>query len=200
MAQSITPETAGRTALVVIDVQNDFCEGGSLAVAGGAQVASDLSGLLADPAARADFDFVVATRDFHIDPGDHFADTPDFVDSWPHHCIAGTDGAEFHPNLVFSPDAVFDKGAYTASYSGFDGATTDGVSLEEWLTVNGVSRVVVVGIAFDYCVAATATDAAARGFDTTVVESLTAAVSPANRGSVLQRFSDAGVKLIAKEG
>ena len=114
-------------ALIVVDVQNDFCEGGSMGVAGGAEVALRIGELLhrwaqADPPDRV-YSHVVATRDHHVDPGAHFSAEPDFVDSWPRHSVAGTDGAAFHSNLDPQPfDAVFDKGEYEAAYSGFEGA------------------------------------------------------------------------------
>jgi nicotinamidase/pyrazinamidase len=98
-------------ALIVVDVQKDFCEGGSLAVTGGATVARRISDLLAANAGDAGYAHVVATKDFHIDPGEHFSDTPDYRVSWPRHCVAGTDGAEFHPHLDPTPvEAVFTKG------------------------------------------------------------------------------------------
>src|SRR3712207_2384565 len=107
-------------ALLVVDVQNDFCEGGSLAVAGGAAVAAAISAHVAS----SSYDHVVATRDYHVDPGSHFSETPDFVDSWPVHCVAGTPGASFHPELdVTAVEAVFSKGAHAAAYSGFEGAS-----------------------------------------------------------------------------
>ncbi|MDQ6687505.1 MAG: isochorismatase family protein, partial [Actinomycetota bacterium] len=102
-------------ALIVVDVQNDFCEGGSLPVTGGARVASDIGELLhhwssKDLKAPA-YDVVVATKDHHIDPGAHWSRNPDFVDSWPVHCRVGTDGEAFHPNLDPQPfDAIFLKG------------------------------------------------------------------------------------------
>ena len=109
------------TALIVVDVQNDFCEGGSLAVAGGAAIAAAI------PELYGSYSHVVATRDYHIDPGAHFSETPDFVDSWPVHCRAGTAGASFHPSLdVAGIQAVFSKGEYAAAYSGFEGAALDG--------------------------------------------------------------------------
>lgn len=181
----------GRRALLVVDVQNDFCEGGSLAVAGGAQVARDVSALLQN---SHDYDVVVATRDAHIDPGNHFADQPDFVDSWPAHCVAGTPGAEFHPELTFREfDAVFDKGAHQAAYSGFEGTNAQGTGMERYLREQGVTEVDVVGIATDHCVRATALDAAAAGFTTTVLTELTAAVSPQNLESTYQDWANAGV-------
>ncbi|MEU4739384.1 isochorismatase family protein [Actinosynnema sp. NPDC023658] len=160
-------------ALIVVDVQNDFCEGGSLAVTGGAAVAAAISAHVAS----SSYDHVVATRDYHVDPGSHFSETPDFVDSWPVHCVAGTAGASFHPELdVTAVEAVFSKGAYEAAYSGFEGASGGGEQLVEWLRARGVEQVDVVGIATDHCVRATALDAASAGFATTVLLDLTAGV------------------------
>ncbi len=182
---------AGKRALIVVDVQNDFCEGGSLAVAGGAQVATDISAYLAG---NPGYDLVVATRDAHIDPGAHFSDTPDFVDSWPRHCVVGTPGADLHPNLTFRDFAgVFDKGNYEAAYSGFEGDTADGVSLDEFLAESGVTDVDVCGIATDYCVKATAEDAALLGYVTTVLTDLVAAVAPDRLPAAWESLADAGV-------
>lgn len=180
------------TALIVVDVQNDFCEGGSLAVAGGAQVAADVAELLATGA----YETVVATRDHHIDPGSHFSDTPDFVDSWPRHCVVGTTGEEFRPPLepaLF--DEIFYKGEYAAAYSGFEGASADGIRLADWLRDAGVDAVDVCGIATDYCVRATALDAARAGFSVRVLQGLTAAVSTANLPDVHRDWAAAGVTL-----
>ena len=109
--------TTPADALIVVDVQNDFCEGGALAVSGGAAVARAISTILGE------YETVVATRDHHIDPGDHFSDEPDYVDSWPPHCRVGTDGVAFHPELDTDPvQEIFSKGEYAAAYSGFEGA------------------------------------------------------------------------------
>src|SRR5690349_15387662 len=143
--------------LVIVDVQNDFCEGGSLAVTGGSAVARRISELLASDSAYA---HVVATKDFHIDPGEHFAENPDYAASWPPHCVVGTSGADFHRD--FNPaavEAVFKKGHYSAAYSGFEGTDESGMTLADWLRERGVDEVDVVGIATDYCVRATAADA-----------------------------------------
>lgn len=188
--------TLGRmtSALIVVDVQNDFCEGGSLAVEGGAAVAGAIDDLLAGPHG---YDVVVATRDHHIDPGAHFSDEPDFVDSWPPHCVAGTEGCEQHPNLRFDGFAgIFDKGEYEAAYSGFEG-TSDGVGLDDFLKSRGVTEVDVCGIATDHCVHATARDAAAAGFETTVLLPLTAAVTPQNVPGLVAQWQDAGIWVAA---
>jgi nicotinamidase/pyrazinamidase len=178
-------------ALIVVDVQNDFCEGGSLAVAGGAAVAAAISAHI--PAAG--YDHVVATRDHHVDPGTHFAEHPDFLGTWPAHCVVGTGGVELHPALDRAPlEAVFDKGEYAAAYSGFEGAA-DGVPLAQWLRERRVDAVDVVGIATDHCVRATALDAVASGFVTRVLLPLTAGVDPGTTDAALDQLRVAGVEL-----
>jgi nicotinamidase/pyrazinamidase len=178
-------------ALIVVDVQRDFCEGGSLPVRGGAAVAGRISDLLMGDHGYA---AVVATRDHHIDPGGHFAANPDFVDSWPPHCVVGTGGVEFHQQLTFREfDAVFDKGEYAAAYSGFEGRNADDATLSDWLQDRGVEKVDVCGIATDYCVRATALDAAAEGFATTVLLDLTAAVAPDRLNETISELQIAGV-------
>ncbi|WP_182901214.1 nicotinamidase [Microbispora sp. H10830] len=181
-----------KTALVVVDVQNDFCEGGSLPVGGGAEVAAAISRHVHEHA----YDHVVATRDYHVDPGAHFAAEPDFVDSWPPHCVVGTSGADFHPAFdTAKVEEVFSKGARQAAYSGFEGATADGVGLAAWLRERGVEAVDVVGIATDHCVRATAVDAAADGFAVRVLLDLTAGVARETTESALARLAEAGVEL-----
>ena len=181
-------------ALIVVDVQNDFCEGGSLAVTGGSGVARAISARLAE----GGYDVAVATRDHHIDPGAHFATHPDFVDSWPAHCVVGTDGVELQPDLDRSHlSAIFDKGQYAAAYSGFE-ANSDGTPLGDWLRQRGVDTVEVVGIATDHCVRATALDAARNGFDTTVRLDLTAGVARATVDSALAELAAAGVRLVGE--
>jgi nicotinamidase/pyrazinamidase len=187
-------------ALIVVDVQNDFCEGGSLGVHGGAEVAYRIGELLhewqeARPRNR-EYAVVVATRDHHIDPGSHFSDDPDFVDSWPVHCVAGTDGAAFHPNLDPQPfDAVFLKGEHQAAYSGFEGKAPDGTLLADWLRGQGVDAVDICGIATDYCVRATALDAQREGFTTVVLTDLIAGVAPGTSEAALAEMRSAGVKV-----
>jgi nicotinamidase/pyrazinamidase len=178
-------------ALIVVDVQNDFCEGGSLAVAGGAAVAAAISAHIAS----AGYDHVVATRDHHIDPGSHFAEDPDFLGTWPAHCVVGTDGVQLHAALDRGPlEAVFDKGEYAAAYSGFEG-TADSVPLADWLRERGVDAVDVVGIAADHCVRATALDAVGNGFATRVLLPLTAGVDPSTTDAALEQLRSAGVEL-----
>jgi nicotinamidase/pyrazinamidase len=180
-------------ALLVVDVQNDFCEGGSLAVTGGAAVAAGISALLA----TADYTAVAATRDAHRDPHEHFSEHPDYVDSWPVHCRIGTPGAELHPNLdTQRVDAIFDKGEWQAAYSGFEGVNHDGASLADWLRERHVDAVDIVGIATDHCVRATALDGAREGFATTVMLDHTAGVAPDTVAAAIVEMRDAGVTLV----
>ncbi len=187
-----------KQALIVVDVQNDFCEGGSLPVTGGAQVASDIAELLhhwtrQDPKAPA-YDVVVATKDHHIDPGKHWSRDPDFVDTWPVHCKVGTDGEAFHPNLDPQPfDAIFLKGEHAAAYSGFEGTDRNGTPLVDWLRGKEVDRVDVCGIATDHCVRATVLDAVKQGFTTRLLLDLCAGVAPETTRSALAEMKDAGV-------
>ncbi len=203
-------------ALIIVDVQNDFCEGGSLAVEGGAELAAEISEYV--DAHHTQFDHVVATQDWHIDPGAHFSEEPDFLDSWPRHCVAGTRGAELHPGP--RPEyiqAYFRKGRFAAAYSGFEGllapddavptgdrkpgamplpepaptrppadtdeaagslaAGEDAIGLDDWLQSHDVEDVVVVGIATDHCVKATALDGVQAGYSVTVLRGLTVGIS-----------------------
>ena len=187
-----------KRALIVVDVQNDFCEGGSLPVEGGARVASDISIILRhwtrkDPQAPP-YDVVVATKDHHIDPGAHWSDAPDFAETWPVHCKVGTDGEAFHPNLDPQPfDAVFLKGEHAAAYSGFEGTEAGGAPLVDWLRAHEVAQVDVCGIATDYCVRATALDAARHGFQTQVLLPLCAGVAPETTEAAVQEMRRAGI-------
>lgn len=180
-------------ALIIVDVQNDFCEGGAMGVTGGGTVAADISTALRDRPDR--WDHVVATKDHHVDPGDHFGDPPDFVDSWPPHCRVGTPGADFHPELdTDRVEAVFTKGEYDAAYSGFEGSHGE-ITLAAWLRMHDVTEVDIVGIATDHCVRATALDAAAEGFPTTVLLDLTAGVASESTDRALAELRAAGVEL-----
>jgi nicotinamidase/pyrazinamidase len=139
---------------------------------------------------------IVATKDFHINPGEHFSDHPDYADSWPRHCVVGTPGADFHPE--FDPravEAVFHKGQYAAAYSGFEGADEDGTPLARWLQQRGVDAVDIVGIATDYCVVATAADAVGAGFTTRVLLDLTAGVAPESTTRAVDDMRAAGVEV-----
>ena len=200
-----------RTALLIVDVQNDFCEGGSLAVAGGAAVAAGISEYLEDH--HADYAAVAATQDWHVDPGEHFSDTPDFATSWPVHCVADTPGAETHPDLdTEHVTEFFRKGAYDAAYSGFEGlsapdvdvpmgepeeaADEDRVSLDDWLRDRDVEAVDVVGLALDHCVLATARDAVDAGYETRLLLPLTAPVSEEGGERAVAELEDVGVEVL----
>jgi nicotinamidase/pyrazinamidase len=203
-------------ALIIVDVQNDFCEGGSLAVRGGAQVAADISDHIDGQAGS--YDYIVATQDWHIDPGSHFSETPDFIDSWPVHCVADTKGSDFHRDLdTESIDAVFRKGQFEAAYSGFEGVKApddevptgeqklgggavdideDPLTLDDWLRDHEVDDVVIAGLATDYCVRATALDALQAGYSVTVMADLTRGVHEDRSEDALDELESAGVELV----
>ncbi len=206
-------------ALIIVDVQNDFCEAGALAVEGGAQVAADLSEFLEEN--HAEYSAVVATQDWHIDPGPHFSDKPDFVRSWPVHCVAGTKGAELHTDLDTDHiEARFLKGLYDDGYSGFEGQLGDpervgilegekGIKVEPedvipaeapdldtWLQQQGIDEVTIVGIATDHCVRATALDAAENDYAVTVISDLTVGVSQDKIDQTYEEFEEAGITVI----
>lgn len=196
-------------ALLVVDVQNDFCERGSLPVSGGAGVARRVAAYL--DAHANEYAAIVTTRDWHIEPGRHFAsamgkDTePDFVQSWPDHCVAGTEGAEYHPEVSVAigrhVQAEFRKGRYEAAYSAFEGTLSedDEVSLLDWLLARGIEVVDIVGIATDYCVRATALDARSAGFRTTVLMDLVAGVAEESSRAALDELNRSGVHLITSQ-
>jgi len=182
-------------AVIVVDVQNDFCEGGSLAVAGAGDVVRAINLRLAEVGPEHGFDHVVATRDHHIDPAGHFSETPDFLNTWPVHCVIGSAGAQLNPELDTAPiEAIFDKGEHAAAYSGFEGRSA-GVPLAQWLRDHAVTDVEVVGIATDHCVRATALDAALAGFRTTVRLDLTAGVARTTVDAALVELAAASVSL-----
>lgn len=186
-------------ALIVVDVQHDFCEGGSLAVDGGVEVARRISDHVQEHGQA--YATVAATADWHIDPGDHWSEDPDFRHSWPVHCKVGTEGADFRPELepaLGHVAAVFRKGQHEAAYSGFEGATEAHgrrIGLAEWLRERDVTEVDVVGLATDHCVRATALDAAREGFGTTVLLGMCAGVAPESTQAALEELRDAGVTL-----
>jgi nicotinamidase/pyrazinamidase len=186
-------------ALLVVDVQNDFCEGGSLAVAGGQAVAKKIS----DYIKSSDYDLVVASRDWHDSDNNnsgHFADSgsePDYKTSWPIHCVAKSDGANYHPNLELDliQEHVY-KGQGAHGYSAFEGVTESGGTLEDLLTQNGIDELDVVGIATDHCVLASALDAKQLGLSVRVISSLTAGVSAESTERAIDSLIDNGVEVI----
>ena len=209
-------------ALIIVDVQNDFCEGGALAVEGGAQAAADISEHLEE--AHAEYDLVVTTQDWHIDPGPHFSAHPDFSTNWPEHCVAGTSGAELHENLdTDHVDVRFLKGLYSDGYSGFEGLVGDpekvgtlegekGVKIEPagaveedaedlhaQLREHDVDSVTVVGVATDHCVRATVLDAVENGYRVSVIRELTAGVDAARTAETYEEFAEADVEVLSLE-
>lgn len=180
-------------ALIIVDVQPTFCEGGELPVEGGNEVALNIAAYVRQRA--GDYDVIATTQDWHIDPGEHFSDTPDFVDSWPPHGVAGSPNAALHPLVSDLPDITFKKGQYEAAYSGFEGVTADGRGLRAVLHAHGVDAVDVVGLAQSHCVKATAIDAAEIGFKTRVFTDLTAPVSAELGEVAATEMLAAGVEL-----
>ncbi|WIM89106.1 isochorismatase family protein [Candidatus Mycobacterium wuenschmannii] len=180
-------------ALVVVDVQRDFCEGGPVAVTGGADLAAAIRDYLAD---GAGYRHVIATQDAHIDPGGHFSDQPDYISSWPPHCRADSVGAQFHPDIDPARfEAIFRKGAYDAGYSGFSGRDDRGTSLGDWLRQRRIDAVDVVGIATDHCVRWTARDAARQGLATRVLVNLTVGVEEESTAAALEDLRAVGVEI-----
>ncbi|AXR73246.1 isochorismatase family protein [Auritidibacter ignavus] len=211
-------------ALVIVDVQKDFCEGGTLAVEGGNATATKISEFLEK--AHSQYDAVVATRDWHVEPGPHFAqnndEEPNFSDTWPVHCVAGTEGAELSDYLDTDHiQAEFLKGRYDDGYSAFEGllgqpdevrsdaptgnagpygataaaasAVEDGApDLNAWLAERDIETVHIVGIATDHCVLATALDAVDAGYDVKVLADLCAGVDPAESEDAFSEMEDAG--------
>lgn len=188
-------------ALIIVDVQNDFVEGGTLGVDGGLAVASRLAELVEKNA--NDYDAIVTTSDWHVDPGEHFSDTPDFDNSWPRHCVAETEGAEYVKVLQDSLNAatkagarIFNirKGEFEAAYSGFEGKTAEGGTLTELLKQEGIEEVDITGIATDYCVRATALDAVGEGFKANVLTDYIVGINETMVEDVLNReFTKEGV-------
>lgn len=188
-----------RKALIVVDVQNDFCPGGSLAIEDGDVVAERITQWL--ETGRERYLVVVATMDWHPAPGNiptfgHFSDDPDYATTWPPHCVQGTAGAELHPNLVLPPGSVVvRKGQVAAAYSGFEGRDDAGSPLAEILRREGIDAVDVVGLATDYCVKATAMDAKARGLTVEVLTSMVAGVAPASARRALDEMQTVGIEV-----
>ena len=182
-------------ALVVVDVQPTFCEGGALPVAGGNAVAQAVA--LFTARARGRYAVGATTQDWHVDPGEHFSTEPDFVDTWPPHGVAGTPEAELHPALAaLHPEVSVKKGRYAAAYSGFEGVDDAGTPLDALLRDRGVTDVDVVGIAESHCVRATALDAVGAGYRTRVLTDLTVPVTPELGAAARADMVAAGVELL----
>ena len=202
MSSPLRPQNDGRarSATIVVDCQNDFCEGGSLAVAGGSAAVARIAKHLQELADLESRPLIVVTLDSHVSPGPHFSSDPDFVNSWPSHCVVGTAGAQPHANLlaaIGTVDAWFEKGAHEAAYSGFEGrSTTNGELLHDFLQRRRVTSVDVMGIATDFCVAATVRSAVSNGYQVRLFTDLCAAVHPEKVPELLGEFERAGVEVV----
>jgi nicotinamidase/pyrazinamidase len=189
-----------RNALLIVDVQVDFVEGGSLGVPGGMQVAAMIARHVRH--FKNEYQFVVASRDYHEDPADHFSDHPDFITTWPPHCVVGTPGAAFVPaiqNLIREKfiQLVVIKGRHAAAYSAFEGQDPRGHLLLDILKENRIEHIDVCGIATDYCVRASALDARKDQFQVRVLVNLCAAVNEATGQQALDEMKAAGCQLQA---
>ncbi|MFC5337718.1 nicotinamidase [Leucobacter denitrificans] len=190
-------------ALLIVDVQNDFTEGGALGVEGGSRVASGVTELLQDPRSSEQYELIAASRDWHDAEGDnggHFASEgadPDFVSTWPVHCVADTNGADYHPSLdIDHIDVHVRKGMGEPAYSAFEGEAVDGSTLAEVLRSRGIDELDVVGIATDYCVRASALDAVNQGLRVRVLSDLIAGVAAESSVAALKELAAAGVEIV----
>lgn len=190
-------QNTGTRALVVVDVQNDFCPGGALGTARGDDVAEKIASLISADRDRGDYTHIVATQDWHIDPGSHFSDNPDFVDTWPVHCVADSEGAALRePIADVAFDEFFRKGEYEAAYSGFEGtSTSDNALLAQWLRERGITDLDVVGIATDHCVRATVLDGLKEGFGVRVLADMCSPVDAARGLAALDEMREAGAEI-----
>lgn len=186
------------SALVIIDVQNDFTEGGALGVEGGAAIAAGITRLIQEHPGL--YDHILTSRDWHDGEGDnggHFSATPDFIDSWPPHCIAGSQGAEYHRALELGPDVIhLRKGQGAPAYSIFEGVTDGGETMQDVLSRLGVNTIDVVGIATDYCVLASALDGLKSGCSVRVLRDLVAGVAPESSVAALKRLVAEGAAVV----
>lgn len=185
-------------ALFIVDVQNDFTERGALGVEGGDEVAARISAFLEQHA--DDYEIVVASRDWHHgddDNGGHFSDTPDFVDTWPVHCVGGTSGADY--DEVFDTSRVthhLKKGQGKPAYSLFEGVSDDGRTAADLLDAHGIRDIDLAGIATDYCVRASTLDALGAGRHVRVFTDLIAGVHPDSSAAALEEVASAGAELV----
>ena len=182
-------------ALIIVDVQPTFCEGGALPVTGGNAVAQRIADFAA--AHRGAYKLVVTTQDWHINPGDHFSAEPDFINTWPPHGVAGTPEAALHPALSeLEADLAVRKGQYSAAYSGFEGTVQDGTGLDEALRAHGITALDIVGLAESHCVKETALDGRRLGYRVRVLTDLTEPVRPELGAAARAELDEAGVELI----
>jgi nicotinamidase/pyrazinamidase len=185
-------------ALFIVDVQNDFTERGALGVIGGDEVAERITRFLA--AHAGEYEIIVASRDWHAGDGDnggHFAGAPDFVDTWPVHCVGGTYGAEYDEGFdTSSVTHHLKKGQGKPAYSLFEGVADDGSTAAELLEKHGIIDIDVVGLATDYCVRTSALDAIEHGRRVRVFTDLVAGVHPDSSEKALAEIAHAGAELV----
>jgi nicotinamidase/pyrazinamidase len=187
--------SSDRSAIIVVDPQPDFFEGGTLPISGATQTAVRIAEYLSTHG--EEYALKVVTQDWHLDPGDHWSDHPNFVTTWPVHCAADTDGARIHPALADEAwDVVIRKGQHEGAYSGFEGTSANGSTLFDVLKAASVDAVTVVGFATDHCVKATALDARALGFHVSVVLDLCAGVDADTTRDAISEMSSADVTML----
>jgi nicotinamidase/pyrazinamidase len=189
-----------RNALLVVDLQNDFVQGGSLPVPNGMQVAAQVARHIRH--FKTEYQFVVASRDYHEDPDGHFSATPDFLTTWPPHCVIGTPGAAFVPpiaNLVREKfiQTIVSKGRHAAAYSAFEGLDSRGHPLLDVLKEQRIDHIDICGIATDYCVRASALDARKNEFQVRILVNLCAAVAEATGLQAIEELKAAGCQVQA---
>jgi nicotinamidase/pyrazinamidase len=185
-------------AIIVVDPQPDFFEGGALPITGAIRTAERIAQFLR--ARGDDYSLKIVTQDWHLDPGEHWSNDPNYVTTWPVHCGADTGGAQIHSSLAEqSWDVVIRKGLHEGAYSGFEGVSLNGSTLAEELTNADIGSVTVVGFATDHCVRATAMDARALGLDVTVALDLCAGVAPETTQAAISEMTDAGIATMASE-
>lgn len=179
-------------ALLIVDVQPTFCEGGELPIEGGNACAERIAEYVSTY--QDDYDFIITTQDWHIEPGKHFSENPDFVDTWPPHGVAGSDNAELHRALGNAHvDYAVKKGQYEAAYSGFEGEMPDGTTLANVLEDERITAVDVVGLALSHCVKETALDAKKSGIRVRVLRDLSEPVSAEQGEDAIHELRNSGV-------
>ncbi|MEI8082174.1 MAG: isochorismatase family protein [Actinomycetes bacterium] len=192
--------TTTRRALIVVDIQRDFCEGGALPVAGGQAIAERIADYVRDH--HDNFDLVITTRDWHEgdnDNGGHFAKPgtePNYRTSWPVHCVQNTEGAQYEPAIAAISDLIdaeILKGQGEPGYSGFSGASKDGQTLDQLLADANITEAQVVGLVTGLCVRATAIDARQHGYRSVVLLDLCQGISDAAAFAGIQKMLDADV-------
>jgi nicotinamidase/pyrazinamidase len=195
---SLTQTSSRERAIIVVDPQPDFFEGGALPVKDATRTCERIAQYLR---ARGDeYATKIVTQDWHLDPGEHWSKDPNFVTTWPVHCAADSSGAQIHSSLAGQPwDVVIRKGLYQGAYSGFEGVSENGATLADTLTAAGIRHVTVVGFATDHCVRATALDARHQGFEVTVLLDLCAGVALDTSRSAITAMTEAGIQTAASD-